>query len=382
MAAGAEKLKLRILFVSAADWAFRVHRLSLAKWLIQRGARVGVICPEGNERAILEAAGLDVYTMDWSRERVSLLETWRAAREIRRVATTFEADVVHCVSVRCVLLGWLANWGGRSWRLIHHVIGMGSLFSENPSGLKNTGLRALVEWGLKCAFRANSTVTVFQNQDDEALWRKRAGLGESQCVRLPGSIEWKEVAVPEPKTDMVRILFVGRMLEDKGVRELFAAWKQVCSRGAKVELILCGDVDSGNPRSLSRGDLENMADEKDCVWLGRIGNVLEEMTAANLIVLPTYREGLPRVILEAALANRAVITTDVPGCREIVEHGKSGLLVPPRDAGALAESIEVLLDDVVRRSDLASRLRERVKQEFSDAVLHPRWWDLYQQADA
>ena len=201
-------------------------------------------------------------------------------------------------------------------------------------------------------------------------------------MRLPGSIEWKEVAVPEPKTDMDRIIFVGRMLEDKGVRELFAAWKQVCSRGVKVGLILCGDVDIGNPRSLSREDLENMADEKDCVWLGRIGNVLEEMTAANLIVLPTYREGLPRVILEAALANRAVITTDVPGCREIVEHGKSGLLVPPRDAGALAESIEVLLDDVVRRSDLASGLQERVKQEFSDAVLHPRWWDLYQQADA
>ena len=112
-----------------------------------------------------------------------------------------------------------------------------------------------------------------------------------------------------------------------------------------------------------------MADKKDCVWMGRIENVLEEMTAANLIVLPTYREGLPRVILEAALANRAVITTDVPGCREIVEHGKSGLLVPPRDVGALAESIEVLLDDVVRRSDLASGLQERVKQEFSDAVL-------------
>ena len=371
-------MKLRILFVSAADWAFRGHRLSLAKWLIQRGATVGVICPEGNERAILEAAGLEVYTMEWSRERVSLVEAWRAAREIRRVATTFDADVVHCVSVRCVLLGWLASWGGRSWRLIHHVIGMGSLFSENLSGLKTTGLRALVEWGLKCAFRANSTVTVFQNQDDEAFWRKRARLGESQCVCLPGSIEWKEVAVPEPKTDMVRIIFVGRMLEDKGVRELFAAWKQVCSRGAKVKLILCGDVDIGNPRSLSREDLENMADEKDCVWLGRIGNVLEEMTAANLIVLPTYREGLPRVILEAALANRAVITTDVPGCREIVEHGKSGLLVPPRDAGALAESIEVLLDDVVRRSDLASGLQERVKQEFSDGVLHPRWENLYQ----
>ena len=378
MAEGTRKLNPHILFVSAADWAFRTHRLSLAKWLIQRGATVGVICPEGNERAILEAAGLDVYTMNWSRERVSLLETWRAAREIRRVATTFEADVVHCVSVRCVLLGWLATWGGRSWRLINHVIGMGSLFSENPSGLKSTGLRALVEWGLKCAFRANNTVTVFQNQDDEAFWRKRAGLGESQCVCLPGSIEWKEVAVPEPKTDMVRILFVGRMLEDKGVRELFAAWKQVCSRGTKVELILCGDVDKGNPRSLSREDLENMADEKDCVWLGRIGNVLEEMTAAHLVVLPTYREGLPRVILEAGLIERAVITTDVPGCREIVEHGKSGLLVPPRDVAALAESIEILRDDVMRRADLAAGLRKRVKQEFSDGVLHPRWENLYQ----
>ena len=381
MAAGAEKLKLRILFVSAADWAFRAHRLSLAKWLIQQGATVAVICPEGNERAILEAAGVRVYTMGWSREWVSLLDTWRAVREIRRVATTFGADVVHCVSVRCVLLGWLANLAGRSWSVIHHVIGMGSLFSEKPKGLKAAGLRAVVEWALKQAFRANGTVTVFQNQDDELFWQERAGLGEAQCVRLPGSIEWKEMAAPEPKTDRVRILFVGRMLEDKGVRELFAAWQQVCSRGAEVELILCGDVDAGNPRSLSRKELENMAEEKGCVWLGRVDNVLEEMTAAHLVVLPSYREGLPRVILEAGLAARAVITTDVPGCREIVEHGKSGWLVPSHDVAALAESIEILRDYVVRRTDLGAGLRERVKQKFSDAVVHPRWRDLYQRAD-
>ena len=108
--------------MSAADWAFRAHRLSLAKWLIQQGATVAVICPEGNERAILEAAGVEVYTMGWSRERVSLLETWRAAREIRRAATAL--GQMWCIASRCcVLLGWLANLGGRSWSVIHHVIG-------------------------------------------------------------------------------------------------------------------------------------------------------------------------------------------------------------------------------------------------------------------
>ena len=125
-----------------------------------------------------------------------------------------------------------------------------------------------------------------------------------------------------------------------------------------------------------------MAEEKGCVWLGRVDNVLEEMTAAHLVVLPSYREGLPRVILEAGLAARAVITTDVPGCREIVEHGKSGWLVPPHDVAALAKSIEMLRDYVVRRTDLGAGLRERVKQKFSDAVVHPRWRDLYQRADA
>lgn len=370
----------RILFVSAADWAFRAHRLSLARWLINRGATVGVLCPPGEVQEELEAAGLEVFTMDWSRERVSLWDTWRAARKIRAVAEGFEADVVHCVSVRCVLLGWIATMGcgQRRWRMIHHIIGMGSLFSEKPKGAKSFVLRAMVEWALKRALQGRRVTTVFQNGDDELYWCERAGLRAAQYRRVPGSIEWQEgVSQPEPESGRFRVLFVGRMLEDKGVRELFEAWQRVWGKDESVDLVLCGDVDPGNPRSLQSSELAAMATVDGCEWLGHRGNVLDELTKSHVLVLPSYREGFPRVVLEAGLANRAVIVTDVPGCREVVQAEKSGWVVPAQNVGALANAIETLRNAPQRRDALARGLRARVQREFSDAVIHPRWGELY-----
>ena len=139
MAEGTGKLNPRILFVSAADWAFRAHRLSLAKWLVAQGATVGVICPPGEAVADLEAAGLVVFPMKLSRDKISASETLAAAKAVREGAQAFRADVLHCVSLRCVLFGWLAMRGVRERpRVVNHVIGMGSLYSDEARSMKLT----------------------------------------------------------------------------------------------------------------------------------------------------------------------------------------------------------------------------------------------------
>jgi glycosyltransferase involved in cell wall biosynthesis len=375
---GTRKLNPRILFVSAADWAFRTNRFSLAKWLVERGAKVGVICPEGNLQKEFAEAGLEVFPISFSREHISILGILRAAKSIRQISHQFNADVLHCVSVRCVLLGWLALWGTRiKPRIINHIIGMGSVFSGQTRDLKSKCLRKGVGLCLRQAFKGQGVINVFQNRDDELMWRKKANLKKNQWARLPGSIAWKEASMPEPKTDCFRILFVGRMLEDKGVRELIEAWCVVKAEDVSVELVLCGDVDSGNPTSLSLAEINTLTNTPGCRWLGRCENVMEQMAKANLVVLPSYREGLPRVILEAGLANRAVITTDVPGCREVVEHGRSGLIVPAQNVNALVNAIRELRRNETKRLILARGLSERVKTKFSDEVNNPRWWELY-----
>lgn len=379
MAEGTGKLNPRILFVSAADWAFRAHRLSLAKWLVAQGATVGVICPPGDAVADLEAAGLVVFPMKLSRDKMSASETLAAAKAVREGAQAFRADVLHCVSLRCVLFGWLAMRGVRARpRVVNHVIGMGSLYSDEALSMKLKLLRGGVDWCLRRAFRAPDATTVFQNHDDLNWWRDRAVLAENQFACLPGSIDTALAKTsPDSNGPPWRMIFVGRLLKDKGVAELMEAHAALRARGMAVELALCGDVDAGNPKSFTRTEAETFGNAEGCKWLGRRDDVLEQIAASHLLVLPTYREGLPRVLLEAGLARRAVVATDVPGCREVVVDGESGVLCAPRDAMALVEAIQRVFEDDDLRGRLAKGLHKRVDEKFADSVVNPRWWNLY-----
>ena len=379
MAEGTGKLNPRILFVSAADWAFRAHRLSLAKWLVAQGATVGVICPPGDAVADLEAAGLAVFPMKLSRDKISASETLAAAKAVREGAYAFHADVLHCISLRCVLFGWLAMRGVRERpRVVNHVIGMGSLYSDEVLSMKLRLLRGGVDWCLRRAFRAPDATTVFQNHDDLNWWRDHAALAENQLACLPGSIDTALAKTsPDSNGPPWRMIFVGRLLKDKGVAELMEAHAALRARGMALELALCGDVDAGNPKSFTRTEAEAFGSAEGCEWLGRRDDVLEQIAASHLLVLPTYREGLPRVLLEAGLARRAVVATDVPGCREVVVDGESGVLCAPRDATALAEAIQMVLKDDDLRGRLAEGLCKRVDEKFSDSVVNPHWWNLY-----
>jgi len=367
----------RILFVSAADWAFRIHRLSLAKWLIGRGFKVAVICPKGDVVEELQQSGLEVYEMHLSRDRISLSELFAASKSIIQSIENFNPDILHCISLRCILLGWYATrTNSTSPRLVNHVIGMGSIFSENPRSIRLKMIRGIVDWGLKRAFRMHNSTTVFQNYDDLRWWQQRAGLQSNQALCIPGGIDW-HLDNYEDTLNEGRILFVGRMLRDKGILELIDAWGELLKEGISSELYLCGAVDPGNPNSFSKAEMETLAEKRGFKWLGRRDDVPEQMARAALIVLPTYREGFPRVLLEAGMASRAVVATDVPGCREIVENEKTGLLVKPREVRSLFRAMKRLINDSSLREQLAHRLHERVKAEFSDSVINPKWGDLY-----
>ena len=241
-------------------------------------------------------------------------------------------------------------------------------------------LRGGVDWCLRRAFRAPKATTVFQNHDDLDWWRAHAALEENQLACFPASID-TALANPtdEPSGPPWQIIFVGRLLKDKGVAELVEAHAALRARGVSVELALCGDVDAGNPKSFTHAEAEAFGNADGCEWLGRRDDVLEQIAASHLLVLPTYREGLPRVLLEAGLARRAVVTTDVPGCREVVVNGESGLLCPPRDATALTEVIGRVLEEDGLRERLANSLHNRVQEKFSDKIVNPRWWELYRE---
>ena len=338
---------------------------------------MAVICPPGEVTSELEKAGLKIFSMPLSRERISATEILASSKGIGKAVEEFEADILHCVSLRCILLGWLATRSqANPPRVVNHVIGMGSIFSEEPTSLKMHGFRKMMDWSLKRAFRKPGTITVFQNQDDKDWWSKQAKLTSEQATCIAGSIDWRHDYYPELGGSK-RILYVGRMLRDKGINELIDAWSQLRDAGSTAQLYMCGAVDSGNPNSLTKSEMEALAWGHGFNWLGRRDDIPQQMVEAHIVVLPTYREGFPKVILEAGMSQRAVVATDVPGCREIVEDQKTGLLVKAGDVKSLSEAMGRLLDDPSLRQCLALNLHKRVQTEFSDSTVNPQWRDLY-----
>ena len=374
------KNPLRVLFVSQADWAFQTHRIFLARWLKQRGAVVGILCPQvGKATAELEAEGFELFSMELSRERISPIRIFSSVTSVKEVCERFQADVLHCVSIRCVLLGWLAMRNVKPPpRIINHVVGMGSIYANKNRSIQSWMMKRLVDFGLRRAFHSSRAQTVFQNPDDLNLWMDRAGLADNKTELIPGSISWvDQERTPEPSVKPLKILFVGRMLRNKGVEDLYRAWRSLRGEGIKVELIFCGDIDKGSPSSLTREEMCAYGAEAGCTWIGHRDDVMDIIKKCNLVILPSYREGFPKVILEAGLCARAVIATDVPGCRELVVHEKSGIIVQKGDIRGLALAIQGLLKDEAKRKTLAGALHRHVQSHYTDDIVNPFWWELY-----
>ena len=371
---------LRVLFVSQADWAFQTHRIFLARWLKQRGAVVGILCPQvGKATAELEGEGFELFSMELSRERISPIRIFSSVTSVKEVCERFQADVLHCVSIRCVLLGWLAMRNIKPPpRIINHVVGMGSIYANGNRSIQSWVMKRLVDFGLRRAFHLPKAQTVFQNPDDLNWWMGQAGLADNKTELIPGSISWvDQERTPEPSVKPLKILFVGRMLRNKGVEDLYQAWRSLREEGIKVELIFCGDIDKGSPSSLTREEMCAYGAGTGCTWLGYRDDVMDIIKKCNLVVLPSYREGFPKVILEAGLCARAVIATDVPGCRELVVHEKSGLIVKKGDIRGLMLAIRGLLKDEAKRKTLAEALHRHVRSHYTDDIVNPFWWELY-----
>ena len=303
---------------------------------------------------------------------------FKAILDVHNAALEMRAVVLHCVSLRCILLGWLATmFGLRSLRVVNHVIGMGSIFSEKPKTFRMRLQKSLVNFCLTRAFKKGYAQNVFQNHDDYYDWIKLAGLSTEQVSRIPGSIEWQDVKQNE--RDGARILYVGRMLRDKGINELLQAWQRLRAEVDSCELYMCGSADPGNPNSYTEEELRNLSRSKGIFWLGRRNDVLDHMVKSDIVVLPTYREGFPKVLLEAGMAYRAVVTTNVPGCRDIVEHEETGLLVEPSNSDELYKALKRLCLDRGLRQNLAMNLHDKVQNKFTDEAINPFWEKLYRQ---
>jgi glycosyltransferase involved in cell wall biosynthesis len=287
-------------------------------------------------------------------------------------------DMVHGFTIKCaVYASFAARLAGVPAR-VNAVAGMGYVFTSDD--LKARLLRPIVRSLLKLALGGRNARLILQNPDDVALFRQ-AGLVDPGHVRLiPGSgVDCMRFS-PAPQQvagGHVRVVLPARLLWDKGLAEYIAAARLLRSRGVPVDLLLAGTPDPGNPAAVPESAVREWISEGLVQWLGHVDDMPALFRSVQIVALPSYREGLPKGLIEAGASGCALVTTDVPGCREVVTHEVDGLLVPVKDGAALADAIERLVRDPALRRRLGAAARHKAVTEFDERIVIARTLDVY-----
>jgi glycosyltransferase involved in cell wall biosynthesis len=355
--------RARVIFLVTEDWYFVSHRLPMARAARDAGFDVHVATRVDRHAAAIEREGFKLYALPWRRGSLDPRDLVPLVRAIRRLYRDLAPDIAHQVSVEACAVGSLAAMG-LPVAQVNAITGLGTAFYGSDGRGRGMG------WPLKMILRTllrlrRSTVLV-QNPDDRAAML-RLGVRPERIALIPGSgvdtVAMKPI--PEPAGE-ISIAFVGRLLGSKGVRVLIAAHEVLSRRGRNVRLLIAGTPDPANRDSVSAEEVTRWAQRPNVAYLGYVEDIRTLWAQAHIGVLPSrVGEGLPLSMIEAAACGRALVVTDMPGCREIVRHGVNGFLVPPDDAEALADAIDRLARDAGLRRRFGQAGRELVEREFS-----------------
>jgi glycosyltransferase involved in cell wall biosynthesis len=352
-----------LLYVVNSPSFFLSHRLAIANAARTAGYDVQVATMNGDGIEQIISHGFVHHTLPMTRSGINPLTELRTLLAIWILLRRVRPDIVHLVTIKPVIYGGLAARATRVPAVVAAISGLGFVFIAR--GLRARIVRWVAVWSYRAALRNSRLCAVFQNRNDLDAFVRLGIVRTAQSTIVRGSgVDLAEFApLPESATPPV-VVMASRLLVDKGVREFVEAARLLRARGAAVRFQLAGDVDPGNSASIDAAELDVWRGQGIVELLGQRCDIAQVFAAASVVVLPSYREGLPKVLIEAAACGRAVVTTDVPGCRDAIEPGHTGLLVPPRDAGALADAIERLVADRELRASLGRMGRALAEREF------------------
>jgi glycosyltransferase involved in cell wall biosynthesis len=363
-----------LVYLVTEDWYFLSHRLPMALAARDAGYEVHVATHLNGQGAAIERHGFALHPLDWRRGSLDPRDLARIVRQIRALYRTLAPDLVHHVGLQPAIIGSLSALGLPPVRL-NALAGMGYGFTSRT--LNALLLRPALSLLMRLLFSGEKATVLVQNPNDRDAMAE-FGVSPDRVFLIPGSGVDTDMLqqMPEPQGE-VTAAFVGRLLDDKGVRTLIAAHERLAGQGRGVKLLIAGDRDEANPASIPQDEMQCWAQIPDIEMLGHVADIRDVWRRAHIAVLPSRREGLPKSLLDAAACGRAMVATDVPGCREIARAGLNAILVPPDDAAALANAIAQLAADPQLRQDFGAAGRRLVETEFSSAQIGAQTVSLY-----
>lgn len=369
---------MRLLFVSNHFEYFVSHRLALAKAAMSAGWSVHVATPPSKHGAILESHGITEHLLPLDRKGVNPWRELRSFLRIRQIYDEVRPDLVHLIAPKCVMYGgFLARWQSIP-AMVCLIPGMGYMYLLG--GLRGRIVRSLGNAGYRLGLLHTNKRVIFQNPEDRQLFLDRRLCSAREAALILGSgVDPQDWPAVEEREGTPIVLFASRFLKEKGV-EIFAdIGRQLLREGVSARFALVGEVDPGNPSSVSaeqitsweQGGIENWGFRQD---------MPEVFGSCHVVCLPTYRrEGIPRALIEAASCGRPIVTFDMPGCREIVQNGVTGFVVPVKDLNAYKSAVKRLINDASLRRQFGLAGRKRVQDMFSLDQVIRQTLDIYNQ---
>lgn len=379
-----------IVFLSHIDINLYLFRLSLMKRLLEKGWRVTALVPEGKYSHLFEKEGITHEHYSVKRDGMNPLTECIVISRLYRKLRALRPDLMHSFTMKPNIYGAISGRLAGVPRIVNSVTGLGSFFID-PETIAPIGRALFQLYRVSCRL---SDAVIFQNRDDLAFFLRHRIAPERKCQVIRGSgvdlTKFSRSRFTQTDREMVRstlgisedavvVTLVTRLIWDKGIREFCEAARMIRERlGEKAVFLLVGDFYDGNPKAVPPSYVETMSRSGDVVFAGWRNDIPAVLHCSDIVTLPSYREGLPVSLQEALAMGIPVVTADVPGCRETVENGINGLLVPPRDPSALATAIEELIENRELRSAMGRKGREKAEREFDVHHIVQQHLDLYE----
>lgn len=371
--------KKKLFMVVNVDWFFISHRLPLALEAIKRGYDVYLATKDSGKRKEIESYGIHFIDVDFER---SGKNPFRELAIISRLLTLYRKirpDIVHHITVKPAIYGSIAArlLNNRNLKVINAISGLGFNFINERKSLSIWVLHKLMDF----AFLKSNAKFIFQNPDDKAFYESLGYLSETNWILIKGSgvdtDKYKYVA--PPGNERILVVLGARMLKDKGVIEFVEASKLLYNKwSGRAEFRLVGGIDPDNPSFISEEEIQEWLIPQYLTWAGHQSDMMSYYVQADIVCLPSYREGLPKSLVEAMAVGRPIVTTNAPGCKECVIDGYNGYMVEIKDPQQLAAALDKLLSDEELRIKMGNASREYMEGEMGLKTVIDKTFSLYE----
>ncbi len=367
---------MKLLMIVNEDRFFLSHRKEIALAAQAQGWDVTVVCKDTGQRGEVEALGLKMLELPVNPTGMNPLQEQKTLKFLHLLFKENRDAVVHLVGLKSILWGGLAARLARVRGVVEAVSGLGSVFSNEKVGMTMQGILSVIRFSNQ---RKNVKV-IFQNHEDETLFLKYGVVKKEQIEFIKGSgVDLNEFKyVPEQESETLKVIFTARMVKEKGILELIEAAERLRKDyEGKVEFWLCGRL-AANADAISKEELESLCDGKYIKWLDFQKDIKSILAQSHIMAFPShYREGVPKSLIDACAIGRPIVTTNSIGCKDVVDDGINGFLVPVRDSEALAQKLRILIEDKELRVRMGKASRNKAEREFDIRKVIERHLEIY-----